>query len=212
LNLRPSGYEPDELPGCSTPRNGLGRRFRMGRGLVTGGRQSAVGSRQKGSRAVPCWPFAVRFVSVLGRPGSDRLSRVLRRSTIGAEGFDGRVRNGIGFSPPARATRPAKHRNRGNRGVGQQGNGVCRLPYCPIPLFPAVLVFPCLTMSAAFRGGNGLMRVIKPNERLVPVSFTRCRASTPGLSTWWSTTALQGELVLRWASRLDAFSGYPVRT
>jgi hypothetical protein len=21
LNLRPSGYEPDELPGCSTPRN-----------------------------------------------------------------------------------------------------------------------------------------------------------------------------------------------
>ena len=30
LNLRPSGYEPDELPGCSTPRqfcrNGLFRR------------------------------------------------------------------------------------------------------------------------------------------------------------------------------------------
>ena len=23
LNLRPSGYEPDELPGCSTPRYGL---------------------------------------------------------------------------------------------------------------------------------------------------------------------------------------------
>jgi hypothetical protein len=23
LNLRPSGYEPDELPGCSTPRQGL---------------------------------------------------------------------------------------------------------------------------------------------------------------------------------------------
>ncbi len=21
LNLRPSGYEPDELPGCSTPQN-----------------------------------------------------------------------------------------------------------------------------------------------------------------------------------------------
>jgi hypothetical protein len=21
LNLRPSGYEPDELPGCSTPRH-----------------------------------------------------------------------------------------------------------------------------------------------------------------------------------------------
>ena len=24
LNLRPSGYEPDELPGCSTPRQGVG--------------------------------------------------------------------------------------------------------------------------------------------------------------------------------------------
>ncbi len=23
LNLRPSGYEPDELPGCSTPQSGL---------------------------------------------------------------------------------------------------------------------------------------------------------------------------------------------
>jgi len=55
------------------------------------------------------------------------------------------------------------------------------------------------------------MRTIKPNERLVPVSFMRCRTSTPGLSTWWSSTALQGEIVLREASRLDAFSGYPVR-
>lgn len=25
LNLRPSGYEPDELPGCSTPRQGKKR-------------------------------------------------------------------------------------------------------------------------------------------------------------------------------------------
>ena len=32
----------------------------------------------------------------VGRPGDDRLSRVLRRSTIGAGGFHGRVRNGIG--------------------------------------------------------------------------------------------------------------------
>ena len=27
LNLRPSGYEPDELPGCSTPREGVGARI-----------------------------------------------------------------------------------------------------------------------------------------------------------------------------------------
>jgi hypothetical protein len=56
------------------------------------------------------------------------------------------------------------------------------------------------------------MRAIKPIKRLVPVSCTDRSASTPGLSTWWSTTAFKGELILRWVSRLDAFSGYPDRT
>src|SRR5882724_1542811 len=50
------------------------------------------------------------------------------------------------------------------------------------------------------------------HERLVPVSSTHRCAYTPGLSTWWSSTALKGELVSRWVSRLDAFSDYPVRT
>src|SRR5947207_7010063 len=60
---------------------------------------------------------ATRFVVVdrkrifaLGRPGSDLLSRVLRHSTIGAEGFHGRVRNGIGCSPLATATRSSKRK------------------------------------------------------------------------------------------------------
>ena len=53
---------------------------------------------------------------------------------------------------------------------------------------------------------------VKPIGQLVLVSYTRCRASTPSLSTSWSTRALGGELVLRGASHLDAFSGYPVRT
>ena len=48
-------------------------------------------------------------------------------------------------------------------------------------------------------------------ERLGPVSCARRRACTSGLSTWWSTTARKRDLVLRWVSRLDAFSGYPVR-
>ena len=56
------------------------------------------------------------------------------------------------------------------------------------------------------------MEGLKPIEQLVPVSCMRCRTSTPGLSTWWSSTVLKGELVSRWVSRLDAFSGYPVRT
>ena len=80
MNLRPSGYEPDELPGCSTP-------------------------RRYGNH----WLSSVDSIIVnwgnLGRPGNDLLSRALRHSTIGAEGFHGRVRDGIGCRLPAMATR-----------------------------------------------------------------------------------------------------------
>ena len=57
-----------------------------------------------------------------------------------------------------------------------------------------------------------IMRIIKPFEQLVPVSYKHCCSSTPGLSTRSSSSALKGILVLRWVSRLDAFSGYPVHT
>ena len=40
------------------------------------------------------------YLSSLGRPGGDLLFHVLRRSTIGAEGFHGRVRDGIGCWAP----------------------------------------------------------------------------------------------------------------
>ena len=39
-----------------------------------------------------------------GRPGGDLLSRALRQSTIGAAGFHGRVRNGIGWGTCAITT------------------------------------------------------------------------------------------------------------
>ena len=45
---------------------------------------------------------------ILDRPGNDLLSRVLRHSTISAEEFNGRVRDGIGFWLLAQATGPAK--------------------------------------------------------------------------------------------------------
>jgi hypothetical protein len=45
---------------------------------------------------------------VFSGPGGDLLFRVLRRSTIGAEGFHGRVRDGIGCKPLAMTTRPRK--------------------------------------------------------------------------------------------------------
>src|SRR5260370_41525753 len=50
----------------------------------------------------------VKKQTVLGRPGSDLLSQVLRLSTIGAKEFNGRVRDGIGFRLLAKTTRPAK--------------------------------------------------------------------------------------------------------
>ena len=39
-------------------------------------------------------------MSVHGGSGDDLLSHALRRSTIGAEGFHGRVRDGIGWFAP----------------------------------------------------------------------------------------------------------------
>ena len=58
--------------------------------------------------------------------------------------------------------------------------------------------FGCLRTGWGFviPAGGCLLRYlylyewIKPIERLVPVSFTCYHASTPGLSTWWSTTVL----------------------
>ena len=49
------------------------------------------------------------YLNVLGRPGSDLLFHALRQSTIGAEEFNGRVRDGIGCGLLAITTGPAKH-------------------------------------------------------------------------------------------------------
>jgi hypothetical protein len=51
------------------------------------------------------------YFLAINRPGSDLLSRVLRRSTIGAGAFHGRVRNGNGCSHPAITTRSTKGKN-----------------------------------------------------------------------------------------------------
>jgi hypothetical protein len=55
---------------------------------------------------------------VLGRPGNDLLSRVLRHSTIGAEEFNGRVRDGIGFFS---SSLKSPDRRRTNSRQGGQG-------------------------------------------------------------------------------------------
>lgn len=187
LNQRPSGYEPDELPGCSTPRQTRGRRTVC---------VSVVGVLCEGM-----------CLLVLGRPGGDRLSRVLRHSTMGAGVFNGRVRDGIGFWA---------HRSGHQAGAAQGGDVRASMGQrvgCLWSWVVTHLVW-CLLVSltAVDQHRTRIMRAIKPIGRLVPVSSTRYRACTPGLSTWSSSTALKGDLVLRWVSRLDAFSGYPVRT
>ena len=114
----------------------------------------------------------MRFVA-FGRPGSDLLSRVLRRSTIGSGGLNGRVRNGIGWGPSDKATRSTRRMKRRRHRLS--------------------VVEPQRTAISSPRMGFSEV-TIKPIGRLVPVSFTRRRASTPGLSTWWSTTILSETL------------------
>ncbi len=53
---------------------------------------------------------------VLGRSGNDLLSRVLRHSTIGAEAFNGRVRDGIGFLSPRSDHRTGQRQQQGCQG------------------------------------------------------------------------------------------------
>jgi hypothetical protein len=150
------------------------------------------------ARVVWCFP--------VGRPGDDRLSRVLGRSTIGAEGFHGRVRNGIGCWAPRydhqvvrpEAGEPCWSCSKEDGGVGERSRGTERSE-----AEERLRTLP--------RHDSGRIE-IKPIERLGPVGSTHCCAFTPGLSTWWSSTALGRDLVLRGVSRLDAFSGYPVRT
>ena len=125
---------------------------------------------------------------VLCRPGSDLLSRVLRRSTIGAGEFHGRVRDGIGCISP---------RHDHQAGEGQELMGRRWPPHerkirsLAAGVWPAGSCWSCCPMFT-LSGWTGIMRAMKPIELLVPVSFTHCCASTPGLSTWWSSTALIG--------------------
>jgi hypothetical protein len=139
----------------------------------------------------------------LGRPGSDLLSRVLRHSTIGAGELNDRVRNGIGWGISARTTRSAKPSaiyNNSNR----------------------------LNISLAF-SRRYLSRSKENSERHVRRHtwvwrvYQAYRAISTGKlrsSRTFHTRPIdvivyhgsQGNLVLRWVSRLDAFSGYPDHT
>src|SRR5918995_3598870 len=153
---------------------------------------------------------------VLGRPGNDLLSRVLRHSTIGAEEFNGRVRDVIGFFSPSLKSPDRRRTNRqGSQGLhaelcSSKVKGLSRQSWChrnrQVPQGrPAAAPHgadsqrdgrPCRHLRPTSKDHDPcaqrtwIMRAIKPIERLVPVSSTRHRAYTSGLSTWSSSTAL----------------------
>ena len=117
-----------------------------------------------------------------GRPGSDLLSRVLRRSTISAGAFHGRVRNGIGCSRSAITTRSAKSTYSRS---------------CSICVHRRAMGMRNENDQADRAISTGKLQAL-PLFHTRPINVVVFHDS-------------QGILVSRWVSRLDAFSGYPVR-
>src|ERR1022692_4155614 len=129
------------------------------------------------------------------------LPRSLPRSTIGAEGLNFRVRNGTGCFPFAMATETLWR---------------CEAPGEPSSTLRYHRGRPHLGNRTVDAKQDRRVEA-KPLGLLVPVSSARCRASTSGLSTQsssWGPYQVnpEGVLILRRASRLDAFSGYPFQT
>jgi hypothetical protein len=137
-NLRPSGYEPDELPGCSTPRGGI----------VLGGRGGERGGRPAG------------MIPGLGALVLVSVGWLASSLGMGPSG------PGLSFRSIGSAS-DLRSRSSGLRAA--------RLPL----------------------GGSRSL------GRLGPVGSARRRASTPGLSTWWSPTAL--------GARPGLEGGFPLR-
>lgn len=143
-------------------------------------------------------------------------------STIAVLGLSFRVRNGTGRLPQAMTAAnsvvPAlRLRGGAGRGDGSGTGRWTRVSFrCRSPV--AVRVHCRRSRSQWCRclhpSRGWVLCCLRP---LVPVGFAPCGVSTSGLSTMCSAWGLQeprfhGILILEGASRLDAFSGYPIRT
>src|SRR5690348_7571881 len=118
-------------------------------------------------------------------PGGDLLFRTLGCSTIGAEGFHGRVRDGIGCLAP-RYGHQAGKACPGTPAIAGGCPGVCHVRKEVSGEAAPALTGTGLRVLPLHAGGGEQA----PIERLVPVGSTGCPAFTSGLSTWWSSTAL----------------------
>ena len=133
------------------------------------------------------------FIRGFIRFGSDLLSHALRRSTIGATALNCRVRDGTGCFACAMTTKPKK------------SSDVVQVAY-DLSLCMLLIMFHCKDLSLAFTGSNQAYRAISTSQLNALLR----------LHLWPIDEVVylgpQGYLVLRGASRLDAFSGYPVRS
>src|SRR5271156_6804686 len=91
--------------------------------------------------SVLCLPYSV-LTTAFCRPGGDLLSRVLRQSTIGAEAFDGRVRDGIGSYRLAEGHQAGKEQFSRRMTANGYGNSACADPISVVDIpIEAKLVF-----------------------------------------------------------------------
>ena len=156
-------------------------------------------------------PFGGPCNGWIGGPGGDLLSRALRHSTMGAGGFHGRVRDGIGCGPPAKATRSSSPSviglNAGSDAVACPG----LTPECAGLRIRSEDMLRMISMH----GVPGLVTPGTDLELYRAIRTSQLRA-LPRFHTWPINVMVyhgpRGDLVSRWVSRLDAFSGYPVRT
>src|SRR6516165_8043477 len=127
-------------------------------------------------------------------PGGDLLFRRLSGSTIGAEGFHGRVRDGIGCLAPRHGHQAGNALPPdGPPGLPLAGTGGGRSGGLSCDGEDKASGRRVRGLAAArgrFRALLAERLGSSPIERLVPVSCAGCPASTSGLSTWWSSTAL----------------------
>ena len=96
---------------------------------------------------------------MLGRPGNDLLSQVLRHSTIGADAFDGRVRNGIGSSHVAESHQAGEARN-----MKQTGISVCDPFFRAYAHLKSLQLFRHMRQWASSNEGNQANRAISTGK------------------------------------------------
>ena len=132
-----------------------------------------------------------------GGPGGDLLFRRLGGSTMGAEGFHGRVRDGIGCLAPRYGYQARGRMCAGSVWAAPAGpaeTGVWRCARAVVRRW----LWPAPVDQADRAISTGQLRGLRPFH-LRPIDVVVYHGS-------------QRDLVLRRVSRLDAFSGYPVRT